>query len=224
MAVLACIAGLFSVFALLQLNESEPPPPGELPVEQSSGESAWLFLLLGVACGLALGLTVSWLRRRPPRTRSRGATPQPAAISSPSAGRATVFISHNFATEHRLALRLAADLRADADVWMAPESIAPGESWLASVERGLGASRVVLALLSDASLASPWVMKEIQAAVELEVHRKLRLVPVEVQHCEIPILLRTYQTLRLGTGYRHLVEQTRRIVRAQSPAATDGAF
>jgi hypothetical protein len=80
------------------------------------------------------------------------------------------------------------------------------------VERGLSASRVVVALLSDASLASPWVMKEIQAAIELEVHRKLRLVPVEVQACEVPILLRTYQTLRLATGYGHLVEQTRRIV------------
>ena len=99
---------------------------------------------------------------------------------------------------------------------MAPESIAPGESWLASVERGLSASRVCVALLSDASLASPWVMKEIQAAIELEVHRKLRLVPVTVHDCDVPILLRTYQTVRLAAGYRHLVEQTRRIV--QTPA------
>jgi 23S rRNA A1618 N6-methylase RlmF len=62
-----------------------------------------------------------------------------------------VFISHSFETDHQLALRLAADLRADVDVWVAPESIAPGESWLSSVERGLGASRVFLALLSKAS-------------------------------------------------------------------------
>ena len=123
-----------------------------------------------------------------------------------------MFISHSFETDHELALRLAADLATDADVWLAPESIAPGESWLSSVERGLTASRVVLALLSKASLASPWVLKEIQAAMELEIHSRLRLVPVEVEECDVPILLRTYQTLRLAMGYRELVEQTRRLV------------
>jgi hypothetical protein len=127
-----------------------------------------------------------------------------------------VFISHSFETDHQLALRLAADLSADVDVWVAPESIAPGESWLSSVERGLGASRVFLALLSKASLASPWVLKEIQAAMELEIRSKLRLVPVEVEDCDVPILLRTYQTLRLATGYGELVEQTRRLVNAPS--------
>jgi TIR domain len=208
--VLACLAGLSLL--LFALDEDEPGEGGvPAPGEPSSGDSAWWLLLIGLGVGLALGVTVSWLHRRTRREKSRREI-RLATTSASAANRATVFISHNFETEHQLALRLAADLRADADVWMAPESIAPGESWLASVERGLSASRVFVALLSDASLASPWVMKEIQAAIELEVHRKLRLVPVEVQACEVPILLRTYQTLRLATGYGHLVEQTRRIV------------
>jgi hypothetical protein len=208
--VLACLAGLSLL--LFALDEDEPGQGGvPAPGEPSSGDSAWWLLLIGLGVGLALGVTVSWLHRRMRREKSRREIRFATTSASP-AKRATVFISHNFETEHQLALRLAADLRADADVWMAPESIAPGESWLASVERGLSASRVFVALLSDASLASPWVMKEIQAAIELEVHRKLRLVPVEVQACEVPILLRTYQTLRLATGYGHLVEQTRRIV------------
>ena len=136
----------------------------------------------------------------------------PSATSRRAEARATVFISHSFDTDHELALRLAADLGTDADVWVAPESIAPGESWISSVERGLGASDVFLALLSTASLASPWVLKEIQAAMELEIQNRLRLVPVEVEECEVPILLRTYQTLRLAMGYPELVEQTRRLV------------
>jgi hypothetical protein len=123
-----------------------------------------------------------------------------------------VFISHSVEGEHPLALRLANDLSDRVDVWLAPESIRPGESWLMSVERGLTTSAVFLALLSKASLASPWVLKEIQAAMQLEVEGRLTLVPVEVGECEVPILLRGYQMLRLAGGYWQLVDQTLQLV------------
>jgi hypothetical protein len=216
-AVAAFIAGVVAVAVavLVVSEESDTPPttrpsvptgapPPTLPAEPS-GSPGWALLAAGLAFGVAIGFAIA-ARRRP-------RAPSPARIEPPP-GRATVFISHNVDSEHHLALRLAADLRSDADVWVAPESIAPGESWLTSVERGLGASRVFLALLSEAALASPWVLKEIQAAMDLEVRGMLRLVPVTVEDCEVPILLRTYQTLRLAPGYRQLVEQTRTLVRA----------
>jgi hypothetical protein len=161
------------------------------------------------------------------RRASRGPAPArgalaPTALPSSSgppwqSARATVFISHNFDTEHPLALRLAADLRPRVDVWVAPESIQAGESWLTSVERGLSASGVFLALLSKAALSSPWVLKEIQAAMELEVERQMRLVPVQVEDCDLPILLRTYQVLRLAAGYGDVVEQTLRLAVTHHP-------
>ncbi len=210
-AVLAIIATSF--VALLGTRSEEPPPvlpgePSELP--------AWLLLAAGLAIGVVIGVVVA-RRRRHPRLAAPHPRPEtrPFASATP-ASRATVFISHSYDTDHQLALRLAADLRADVDVWVAPESIAPGESWLGSVERGLATSRVVLALLSRAALASPWVLKEIQAAMELEVQRRVRLVPVEVEECDIPILLRTYQGLRLASGYDQIVEQTRRLAAATS--------
>jgi hypothetical protein len=190
--------------------------------ERSSGMPGWLLLVAGLAGGVAIGLAVTGRRRRsvvttstPPRRLPAvpAVTPAPPR-PQPANSRATVFISHNFDTEHALALRLADDLRADSDVWLAPESIGPGESWLTSVERGLVDSQVFLALLSEAALASPWVLKEIQAAMELEVQRNLRLVPIQVEDCEIPILLRTYQILRLAAGYHRIVEQTRRLTTA----------
>ena len=205
-AVLACIVAI--VIAYLTARDGESSQGGVPQPELSSVSSRWVFLLTGLALGLAGGVTIGWHRRQARRVASTTLH----RASTPPAGRITLFISHSFETDHELALRLAADLAADADVWLAPESIAPGESWLTSVERGLTASRVVLALLSKASLASPWVLKEIQAAMELEVHSRLRLVPVEVEECDVPILLRTYQTLRLAMGYRELVEQTRRLV------------
>jgi hypothetical protein len=75
---------------------------------------------------------------------------------------------------------------------------------------------VFLALLSKAALASPWVLKEIQAAMELEVQRNLRLVPILVEDCDVPILLRTYQIVRLAAGYHQIVEQTRRLTTASA--------
>jgi len=218
----ACLAALVIVFLLRPGGES--PESGLPDPEEASGTSPWVFLVTGLAVGLAVGLAIGWWRRHTRRAGSAQPTPQPVISTSRStthrqptvapAERATVFISHSFDTDHELALRLAADLGPDADVWVAPESIAPGESWISSVERGLGASEVFLALLSTASLASPWVLKEIQAAMELEIQSRLRLVPVQLEECEVPILLRTYQTLRLAMGYPELVEQTRRVVHA----------
>jgi hypothetical protein len=127
-----------------------------------------------------------------------------------------VFISHDVDTDHSVAVQLAAGLRDRVDVWLAPESIPAGEPWLTEIERGLKVSAVFLALLSRASLASPWVVKEIQAAMELEVQHRLRLVPVQLEECEVPLLLRTYQILRLAAGYPAIVEQT---VRLASTAA-----
>ena len=228
-AFLSAIALLYAALASDRDTGGSGVSPDPVPPGSSSGTSPWVFLVIGLAVGLMLGLTIRWQRRKRPRraaararlrspdttTSTQEALPPPPPPPAPPV-RATVFISHSFETDHQLALRLAADLRADVDVWVAPESIAPGESWLSSVERGLGASRVFLALLSKASLASPWVLKEIQAAMELEIRSKLRLIPVEVEDCEVPILLRTYQTLRLATGYGELVEQTRRLVNAPS--------
>ena len=222
-AFLSAIALLYVALSDRDTGDSGLSPDPVLP-GSSSGTSPWVFLVIGLAVGLMLGLTIRWQRRqRPRRAAARARLRSPDTTTSTLAARpappappvrATVFISHSFETDHQLALRLAADLSADVDVWVAPESIAPGESWLSSVERGLGASRVFLALLSKASLASPWVLKEIQAAMELEIRSKLRLVPVEVEDCEVPILLRTYQILRLAAGYGEVVEQTRRLVNA----------
>jgi hypothetical protein len=110
--------------------------------------------------------------------------------------------------DHGLAVRLAGDLRSRLDIWIAPESILPGDPWLTSVERGLKASTVFVAILSTASVSSPWVVKEIQAAMELEVRNRLRLVPVQIESCDVPLLLGSYQILQLAAGYRQVVEQT----------------
>jgi hypothetical protein len=212
-------SGLVAVAAVATVVVVTTPSPSPTPTtsptpppEPSGGGSWWPALLVGVGLGIAVALLVSWLsrRRRPAQSTRPPDVPRLVApVSAPP--RPIVFISHDVDADHALAVRLAGDLRPAVEVWMAPESIEPGEPWLTSVERGLGLSRVVLALLSRASLASPWVIKEIQAAMELEVRQRLRLVPVQVEECDVPILLRTYQLMRLAAGYHTVVDQTTRL-------------
>jgi len=200
-------------------------PPTSVPATSSSGHS-WLGPVLLVLAALVVGFGLGmWLSRR--RRTTAPPVPAPwidAPLATPltvTAGpgdrvrAGTVFISHDFDTDHPLAVRLANDLRPRVDVWIAPESIQPGESWLMSVERGLNASAVFLALLSKAALASPWVLKEIQAAMELEVERRMHLLPVQVEDCDLPLLLRTYQVLRLSGGYTRVVDETVRLATAR---------
>jgi hypothetical protein len=199
------------------------PPTTASSAGGSSASPLW-FLLPGAAVGLLIGLGITRVlraRTRPAEVQPLAApslSPWPAPFAAAAGARPTVFISHNFDTDHAVAVRLADDLRGRVDVWLAPESIQAGEAWLTAIERGLKVSAVFLALLSRASLASPWVVKEIQAAMELEVQHRLRLVPVQIEECEVPLLLRTYQIMRLAAGYPAVVEQTVRL--AATSAAT----
>ena len=212
-------------------STAPPPTAPDQPttVPASGGGSSWvapvLLLVAGLGVGVGVGLVLAWRHRASPAPVTKPAMAPPAALGlvepaaavaltdqvSPEASRGAVFISHSFDTDHDLALRLAQDLRPRLDVWLAPESIEPGDSWLTAVERGLSTSGVFLALLSEASLSSPWVLKEIQAAMELEVEQRLRLLPVQIEQCQLPILLRTYQVLQLSAGYGQIVDKTMRL-------------
>jgi hypothetical protein len=79
-----------------------------------------------------------------------------------------VFLSHttrdkrDFALAHKLASALR--LRG-ADVWIAPESIPPGERWAADIVEGvMQGTTHFLVILSAASVQAEWVLREIELA------------------------------------------------------------
>jgi hypothetical protein len=112
-----------------------------------------------------------------------------------------VFLSHAADADGAVRERLAADLRAaGVDLWMAPGSIAPGESFPAAIDRGLASSDYFIALLSPASLASRWVQAEVNAAIARALDEKLTVVPVIVSRVAVPPLLSTFQQIDL-TNY-----------------------
>jgi hypothetical protein len=112
-----------------------------------------------------------------------------------------LFISHAH-QDAELAQRLATDLRAQGwPVWIAPDSIQPGEQWVEAINRGLEESGVLLLLISPAAVSSAWVRRETNVAIELEHNGKMAFYPLEVQPCDLPPLWRGYQRTPFGGRY-----------------------
>lgn len=112
-----------------------------------------------------------------------------------------VLVSHA-RPDTALARRLTNDLLARGwQVWIAPDSIRPGEKWVESINRGLEESGVFVLLLSSAAVASPWVQLEANAAIQLEREGNLRFIPLLVESCDPPLLWRAYQWIPLQDNY-----------------------
>jgi hypothetical protein len=116
-----------------------------------------------------------------------------------------VFVSYAAGADVRQAARLASDLRAGGvEVWMAPDSIAPGETFAAAIDRGLAASDHFLVLLSPAALASRWVTTEVYAAIDRAQQGRVRVVPLLIAPVTVPPLLSTFQQVDLTNYARGL--------------------
>jgi hypothetical protein len=112
-----------------------------------------------------------------------------------------VFISHAH-EDADFAHRLAADLQTHGwRVWIVPNSILPGEKWVDAIERGLAASGVFVVALTPAAIRSRWVRTETNAAIALEHREAVRLVPLDVEACDAPVLWSSYQSISFRNTY-----------------------
>ena len=112
-----------------------------------------------------------------------------------------VFISHATA-DAQFAHRLADDLqRLGVQVWIAPESIRPGESWVSAIERGLEESSHMVVVLTPAAMESKWVQKETDVAIARERKGRIQVIPLDVKSCKVPLLLNSYQMVSFRRNY-----------------------
>jgi hypothetical protein len=112
-----------------------------------------------------------------------------------------IFISHAH-EDAVFAHRLAADLQARGwCVWIAPDSIQPGEKWIDAIERGLDESGIFLLALTQAAVKSKWVRTETNAAIGLEHQDKVQFIPLDVQTCDPPTLWNACQRVPFGRRY-----------------------
>lgn len=89
---------------------------------------------------------------------------------------ADVFISHS--TNDAVAAREVCDAleRAAVTCWIAPRDIEPGRSWPGAIVEGLDASRVVIVVVSQASIESDEVLREVERAATAQK----TLVPLRI--------------------------------------------
>ena len=100
------------------------------------------------------------------------------------------------------AQRLAGDLqRMGVRVWIAPQNILPGEGWVKAIERGLRESSHVVIALTPNAVASQWVEKETEVAIARERRGQIEVIPLDVEACQVPLLLSSYQMVSFRRDY-----------------------
>jgi len=83
-------------------------------------------------------------------------------------------------------------------VWLDKWEIKGGDSITKAIEHGIGSCDVFIASFSPAFVNSRWCREELSAALIRLIEDKARLIPILLDDCEIPLLLRDklYRDLR----------------------------
>ncbi len=104
---------------------------------------------------------------------------------------AYIFLSHSH-DDRPFARRMAADLRNSGhSVWIDEAEIDIGDSLIGKIREGLDQVDFVVAILSDASINSPWVERELEIASNRELDEKRVVVlPVLISDVSLPGFLR----------------------------------
>lgn len=103
----------------------------------------------------------------------------------------TIFLSHSHA-DKPFARKLAASLRsAGHGVWIDEAEINIGDSLVEKIREGLDQVDYVVAILSRASIDSPWVTKELDIASNREIEEgRVVVLPLLIEKVELPGFLK----------------------------------
>lgn len=99
----------------------------------------------------------------------------------------SVFLSHSWADKD-FVRRLAADLEAESvRVWLDEAEIKVGDSLIEKIRAGIDQMDFLIAVLSPDSVASPWVARELDIAMNQEIEgRRVKVLPLLLRTCEMP--------------------------------------
>jgi hypothetical protein len=131
-----------------------------------------------------------------------GSTHFPRSTSFTPRNPRQVFVSYAI-SDTDIAHRLADDLhRAGYTIWIAPESILPGEKWVTAINRGLESSGIFLLVLSPRAVESKWVRDETDAAIVMENEGQVRVFIVRISASDVPRLWGLRQHVSIEENYR----------------------
>jgi len=120
-------------------------------------------------------------------------------------GAPRVFLSHASEDKERFVIRFAERLvERGVDVWLDKWEILPGDSLVDKIfEEGLAKASAVIVVLSQYSVAKPWVREELNAGVVSRINKQTKIIPVIIDKCEIPEALQStvWQLIEDPAGY-----------------------
>lgn len=101
-----------------------------------------------------------------------------------------VFLSHS-SQDNEFVRKLAEDLKSQGiQVWFDEWEIKVGDSLNNKIAEGITSSGWLVIILSQNSVKSAWVKKELNAALESELKREqVFILPAIIEDCEIPLFL-----------------------------------
>lgn len=111
-----------------------------------------------------------------------------------------VFVSHASEDKDRFVLPFAIKLREQGiDAWVDRWEMLPGDSIVRKIfDEGLEDAQAVIVVVSRYSVDKPWVREEIDAAFVRRVESKSKLIPVVIDECDVPPVLKTIVWEKIG--------------------------
>jgi hypothetical protein len=124
-----------------------------------------------------------------------------------------VFLSHS-SRDKPVIRQLATDLTAaGVTVWLDEQNIRVGDSIPESIAQGLASSDYFLLALSEHSVSSEWVKRELNAALVGEINRrKVHILPILLSPTEIPPIIADKKYADFTQSYRAGLEELLRSI------------
>ena len=99
----------------------------------------------------------------------------------------SIFLSHT-KSDKPFVRKLASDLETHGiRYWLDEAEIKVGESLIEKIRQGLDGVDYVAAILSPDSVASPWVQRELDVAMNQEIlGQRVKVLPIMYKSCELP--------------------------------------
>lgn len=139
-------------------------------------------------------VTEDLLVRAQARKETRQAMPESKVVA---------FLSHS-SSDKPFVRQLASDLdAAGVSVWLDEQRIKVGDSISESISHGLASSDFFLIVISEKSIESEWVRKELNSALLTEVQkRQVHILPLKLEDVEIPSLIADKRYADFSDSYR----------------------
>lgn len=125
-----------------------------------------------------------------------------------------MFISYS-SKDKEFVERLAKSLNEKGvKVWWDKWEIKVGDSIIQKVSDGINQSAYLAAVLSPHSVKSDWVQRELGSAlmIQLSAERGIRVLPLLISDCEIPILIREIKWADFRTDYENGLNELLRTI------------